>query len=174
MRIWNPWLTAACGPSLALCLPWAIFQLVGWEGAAGGPIRESRAKAGWRVHLLLGSPGVFTNGTEPQQVPCRRRWSASVKMHIDCNTQHTAQLFAQSLSRVRLFATPWTILTRLLCPWDSPGKDVRVSCRFLPQGIFPTQGSNLRLLNLLHWQADSLPFRHLGSPHTTIKEQLES
>ena len=28
---------------------------------------------------------------------------------------------------------------------------------FLFQGIFPTQGSNLRLLCLLHWQANSLP-----------------
>ena len=28
-------------------------------------------------------------------------------------------------------------------------------CHFLLQGIFPTQGSNLGLLHLLHWQADS-------------------
>ena len=27
--------------------------------------------------------------------------------------------------------------------------------------IFPTQESNLCLLNLLHWQADSLPLSHL-------------
>ena len=33
-----------------------------------------------------------------------------------------------------------------------------------PQGIFPTQGSNLHLLRILHWQADSLPLGHLGSP----------
>ena len=32
---------------------------------------------------------------------------------------------------------------------------------FLLQGIFPTQGLNPCLL---HWQADCLPFRHLGSP----------
>ena len=30
-------------------------------------------------------------------------------------------------------------------------------CCFLPKGIFPTQGSNLCLLYLLHWQVDSLP-----------------
>ena len=30
----------------------------------------------------------------------------------------------------------------------------------------PTQGSNLRLLHLLHWQADSLPLGHLRSSHT--------
>ena len=36
--------------------------------------------------------------------------------------------------------------TTLLCPWDSPGKNTRVGCRFLLQGIWPTQGLNLGLL----------------------------
>ena len=43
--------------------------------------------------------------------------------------------------------------TRLLCPWDSPGKNTGVHCHALLQGIFPTQGLNLHLLCLLHWQA---------------------
>ena len=38
-------------------------------------------------------------------------------------------------------------LTRLLCPWDFPGKNTGVGCHFLLQGIFPTQGSNLGLLH---------------------------
>ena len=46
---------------------------------------------------------------------------------------------------------------------DFPGKNTGVGCHFLLQGIFPTQGSNLHLLCLLHWQADSLHKRHLGS-----------
>ena len=48
------------------------------------------------------------------------------------------------LSRVGLFATPWTLRlcdpARLLCSWDSPGKNTEASCYFLLQGIFPTQG----------------------------------
>ena len=32
--------------------------------------------------------------------------------------------------------------TRLLCPWDFPGKNTAVDCHSLLQGIFPTQGSN--------------------------------
>ena len=36
---------------------------------------------------------------------------------------------------------------RLLSPRDSPGKNTGVSCNFLIQGIFPTQGSKLRLLH---------------------------
>ena len=35
---------------------------------------------------------------------------------------------------------------RLLCPWDSPGKNPGVGCHALLQGIFPTQGSNPGLL----------------------------
>ena len=38
-------------------------------------------------------------------------------------------------------------LVRLLCPWNSPGKDTGVGCHSLLQGIFPTQGSNLGLLH---------------------------
>ena len=34
---------------------------------------------------------------------------------------------------------------RLLCPWCFPGKNDGVGCHFLPQGIFPTQGSNMCL-----------------------------
>ena len=37
--------------------------------------------------------------------------------------------------------------TRLLCPWDSPGKNTRVGCHSLLKGIFPTQGLNPGLLH---------------------------
>ena len=53
---------------------------------------------------------------------------------------------------------------RLLCPWDSPGKNIGVDCYFLLQGIFLTQGSNLCLLHLLHWQVGSLPLAPPGKP----------
>ena len=39
-------------------------------------------------------------------------------------------------------ATPWAVDPRLLCPWDSAGKNTGVGCHSLLQGIFPTQGSN--------------------------------
>ena len=51
--------------------------------------------------------------------------------------------------------------TRLLHPWDFPGKSTRVDCHFLLQRIFPTQGSNLGLLHC--WQTlDYLSLQ--GSP----------
>ena len=36
---------------------------------------------------------------------------------------------------------------RLLCLWNFPSKNTGVGCHFLLQGIFPTQGSNLGLLD---------------------------
>ena len=47
--------------------------------------------------------------------------------------------------------------TRLLCPWDSLGRNTGAGCHFLLQGVFLTQGLNQHLLHLLHWQAGSLP-----------------
>ena len=66
--------------------------------------------------------------------------------------------------RVLLFATSCPTLYGLLCPWDFPGKNTGVNCHFLLQGIFLTQGLNLRLLGLLHWQASSLPPAPPGKP----------
>ena len=57
-------------------------------------------------------------------------------------------------------------LARLHCPRNFPGKNAEVGCHFLLQGIFPTQGSNL---HLLQWQADALPLSHLGSPYFSIR-----
>ena len=53
---------------------------------------------------------------------------------------------------------------RLLCPWNFPGKNTGVGCHFLLQGIFPAEKLNPCLLCLLHWQVNTLPLCHLGSP----------
>ena len=67
----------------------------------------------------------------------------------------------QSLGCVRLLLRPHGLQpARFLCPWDFPGKNTRVGCHFLFQGIFLTQGLNPCLL---HWQVNSLPLSHLGS-----------
>ena len=55
-------------------------------------------------------------------------------------------------------------LFSLLCRRNSPGKNFGVGCRALLQGIFPTQGSNPRLLSLLGWQAGSLRLQPLEKP----------
>ena len=72
----------------------------------------------------------------------------------------------------QLCATLWPTALRLLCPWDSPGKNTGVGCHFLLQGVFPTQGSNPPLLRLPHWRAGSLPLASPGKlPGTPIRER---
>ena len=44
-----------------------------------------------------------------------------------------------------------------------------MGCHFLLQGVFRTQGSNSRLLCLLHWQVDSLPLSLGSTCHWTIR-----
>ena len=61
---------------------------------------------------------------------------------------------------LQLCPTLWDLLdypARLLCPWDSPGKNTGVGCCALLQGIFLSQGLKLNLLCLQHWQVDSFP-----------------
>ena len=61
-------------------------------------------------------------------------------------------------SHVQLF-----VPTRLLSPWDSPGRNTGLGCHALLQGIFLTLGLNPRLLYcrqiLYHWH-------HVGSRFT--------
>ena len=51
--------------------------------------------------------------------------------------------------------------TKLLCPWDSPGKNTGVGCHSLLQGIFRTQGSNP---GVLHCRQILYQLSHQGSP----------
>ena len=64
----------------------------------------------------------------------------------------------KSLSRVWLFATPWTIL---YSPWNSPGQNTGVGSLSLLQRIFPTQGSNP---GLPHCRWILYQLSHKGSP----------
>ena len=52
--------------------------------------------------------------------------------------------------------------TRLLRPWDFPGKSTGVGCRSLLQGISSTQGSNV---GLPHYRQTLYHLSHQGSPH---------
>ena len=51
---------------------------------------------------------------------------------------------------------------RLLCPWDSPGKNTGVGCHALLQGIFLTQGLNQ---SFLHCRGILYQLSYQGSLH---------
>ena len=101
------------------------------------------------THLVL-SPASGQQQSEP----------TPVKSRAFTGFAHTHFLFGVSKDKASVWCGHGLQSTRLLCPWDFPGKNTGVGCPFLLQGIFPTQGSNQRLL---HWQMDSLPLNHQGS-----------
>ena len=81
-------------------------------------------------------------------------------------------VFSNLLSHVRLFVIPWDC--------SPPGSSVQgiLLARILEwvatpslQGIFPTQGSNLHLFYLLHWQVGSLALSPPGKPQSTRMDE---
>ena len=54
---------------------------------------------------------------------------------------------------------------RLLCPWNSPGKNTGMGSQFHLQGIFPDLGFEPRSPAL---QADSLPSESSGKPYVKL------
>ena len=68
------------------------------------------------------------------------------------------------LSHAQLLVTLWTLAHQAPHPWDFPGKNTGLGCNFLLQGTFLTQGLNLHLFCLLHWQEGSLSLAPRGKP----------
>ena len=74
------------------------------------------------------------------------------------------------------------VATRLICPWDSPGKSTTVGCHAFLQGIIPTQRLNpglphcRQIVNCLSHQGS--PWYQLGVPKynsiLTLYEELAS
>ena len=73
-------------------------------------------------------------------------------------------LHPQLLSHIWLFATPWTVACHAPLSVGFFRQEYWSRLPFPPPGDLPTQRLNPHLLHLLHWQANSLPLSHLGSP----------
>ena len=88
-----------------------------------------------------------------------------IYIHVDCTSHSISRDVSNYRNNKNLFPLPLSSSssvshsvvsdslrphglspTRLLCPWDSPGKNTGMGCHSLLQGIFPIQGLNLGLL----------------------------
>ena len=81
------------------------------------------------------------------------------------------QVWVKSLSRVWLFATPWTVAYQAPPSMEFFRQDSGMGFHFLLQGIFPTQGSNPGLPHcrqtLYHLSHQRSPFSGLLSYNLT-------
>ena len=72
-------------------------------------------------------------------------------------------------SRVQLFATIWTVTCQALLSMGFSRQEYWSGLSFPPPGDLPDPArSNPHLLQLLRWQADSLPLGHLGLKITLL------
>ena len=102
----------------------------------------------------------------PRQCSCPQVFNQNLIMSLHLTSSLQGPLCVLSSSVVSDSLGPHELEpSRLLCPWNSPSKNMGVDCHFLLQEIFLTQGSNLLLL---HWQAESLPLSHQGSPKVSV------
>ena len=115
-----------------------------WLGSVGAMCSEGQQH--WALHiptadLALGTDASAGNGTREEHPRKQRRHLTPGKKSQGISvTRFSRSVVPDSVQ------PPGLQPTRLLCPWDSPGKDTGVGCCALLQGIFPTQGSNPGLL----------------------------
>ena len=102
-----------------------------------------RTRQQWNLHFFsLDQEDESTSSGRTQNI----RTDPSLNFRI-LSPKDTSACMLSHFSRVQLYRLE---PTRLLCPWDFPGKNTGVGCHGLLQGIFATQGSNLNLLQFLH------------------------
>ena len=63
---------------------------------------------------------------------------------------------------------------RLLCPWDSPGKNTGVGFHPLLQGTLPTQGSKIQISHISPCNGRQILYHlsHLGSTYWGLNKGL--
>ena len=77
--------------------------------------------------------------------------------------QKNKQIFVQKVATHTHTHTHIYTHTPYHMPWNLSRQEKWSGLSFPSPGIFPTQGLNLHLLCLLHWQVSSLPLHCLGS-----------
>ena len=91
---------------------------------------------------------------------------------LTANSVHTCMI--SHFSNVRLFVTLWIVAHQAPLSMGFFSKNTGVDCHTLLQGILSTQGWNLHLLHLLHWQVGSLPLAPPGKPRVYSSVQFSS
>ena len=135
------------------CLGFSLWWFLLWSTG-------SRAQAQQLRHTgLVALRHVESSWTRDQtSVPCTARWIFNHWITSERSEGLSHSVRSDSLR-------PHGVQpARLLCPWNSPGKNTGVSCHSLLQGIFPTQGSHCRQI-LHHLSSERSP----GSPGKSIK-----
>ena len=110
-------------------------MLLSW-GSIMGAQGSGRRDRGWAE----ASRGLFYPQGGSGPVPCAIAFRVRVCLGVGPGHRGTevGWLLCVLAQSCPILGDP---MSRLLCPWDFPGKNTGVGCHFLLLGIFPTQGS---------------------------------
>ena len=134
------WTSIAVAHGLSSCGSWALEHRLSNCGALGLVFLKHvvSPESGIRPVSTVLAGGFFT--IEPLGKP----------PNYSCNELSAALRKCESVSRSVVsnsFQPHGLLPTKLLCLWNSPGKNTGVSCCSLLHGVFLTQGSNPGLLH---------------------------
>ena len=87
---------------------------------------------------------------------------------VTLHSSHLICYCAQSFSHVWPFVTPWTIACQVPLSMRLSWQEYWNGLPFPPPGHLPGPGTEYESLYLLHWQVDSFPLHHLGSPYALL------
>ena len=144
-----------------------------WQPAGGGsrhpapmPLRKARGSSGDTPDVVLGQrPEQRASGRWRGQVGGGSWWGTAMSVSATSKGTRTHACVCTLPNNTCVRACVHVCSVSTSCPTlcntvdcsppgsslhgDSPGKNTGVGCHALLQGIFPSQGSNLRLLRLL-------------------------
>ena len=149
-----------------------LFTML-WNIAHQSPLPVGFAKQEYwsGLNALLRGSSRFRDRTPSSGVSCIRRWFLYHQCHLGSPKEsHSVCVGCSAMSNS--CQSHGLQPTRLLCPWNSPGKNTGVGRHALLQGTFPTQGSHPCLLHLLHCRQILLLFEPLEKP--TLEVQFSS
>ena len=136
----------------------------GWNGWMASLSQWTWVWANTRRQWRTGKPGMLpTMGSQRVRynlVTEQQQQYTHMYTHM-CNASYIYMCVCVSCSVMSNFVSPWTVVPRLLCSWNSPGKNTGVGSHSLLQGKNLTLGSNPGSPAL---QVDSLPSEPPGKP----------
>ena len=157
------------GPGLVGGRGWVISRLSALRGADNWENADQPGQPHPLLSLLL--LGDVTMGwrqvsrqtpspRSPPRLPCTR--PVTQFLSNDKESELRECVYVKSLQSCSTLCDPWTVAHQV--PLGFSRHEYRNGLPYPPPGVFPTQGSNLCLLCLLHWQAGSLPLVLPGKP----------
>ena len=127
-------------------MPSCLTRVTPWSVARQAPLSMGFPRQGYWSGLPFPSPEDLPNPRIEPTSPALAGGLFTTEPPEE--SPDVSRVKVKLLSRVRLFATPWTLAHQAPPSMEFfLGKSTGVGCHFLLQGIFPTPGSNPGLLH---------------------------